>query len=86
MNTKFDRFRFKTTANDYRPAIWPPLGPYWCSGQGDNYSIIVAYFPHRTTMSTIKQFWPEAEDIDLLNEDTSLAFSDRFAKPTWWKE
>jgi len=82
----WDRIRFQANLEDYRPVIWPPLGPYWCSGEGEDYSIVVAYFPAGTDDKVIKKYWPEAAQIDRMNEGVPLTFSDRFAKPDWWKE
>lgn len=81
----WDRLRFKDYTEDYRPVIFPPPGPYWCSGEGDDYVIIVAYFPHGTKNWEVKKYWPKACGIDRMQEDTALEFSDRFPKPTWWK-
>lgn len=82
----WDRIRFQANEDDYRPVKWPPLGPYWCSGSGDNYSIIVAYFPTGTTDKVIKQYWPEAADIDRMQEGVEITYSDRFTKPDWYKD
>lgn len=86
----FRRLRFRANYPDYRAMIWPPLGPYWCSGwAGDeSYSIVVAYWP-ADQMHRLKEFWPEAildpEDFD----DERYArpeFSDRFRCPDYWDE
>jgi hypothetical protein len=87
MKTKsWDRIRFRANEDDYRPVIWPPIGPYWCSGQGNGYSIVVAYMPHGSTDADLKKYWPEASEIDRMSEGTTLTFSDRFAEPDWWKK
>lgn len=39
-NMKWERHRFHANEDDYRSVIWPPLGPYWCSGYGDGYSTV----------------------------------------------
>ena len=83
---KWDRIRFFTKAGDYRPAIWPPMGPYWCSGQGEDYYVLVGYFPYGTTDEKIKEYWPEGYEIDRMQENIDIKFSDRFPKPDWWKE
>ena len=83
---RWDRVRFKANLPDYRPVTFPPPGPFWCSGEGDDYSIIVAYFPHPVTNSDIRKFWPEARAIDVMNENTTLTYSDRFKKPHWYKD
>jgi hypothetical protein len=82
----WDRIRFFANEDDYRSVIWPPLGPYWCSGYGDDHSVVVAYLPHGTTDKDLKKYWPEARDIDRMQEDVQISFSDRFSKPDWWIE
>lgn len=79
---KWDRLRFHANLDDYRPVLWPPPGPYWCSGEGDDYSIVVAYVP--TGFRDLFKFWPEAQNVDALQTNTTLSFSDRFPKPDWW--
>lgn len=87
MKTKlWDRWRFKANLEDYRPVEWPPPGPYWCSGEGDTYAVIVAYFPAGSSSKDILHYWPEAVGLDRMQQGTSLVFSDRFAKPDWWKD
>ncbi len=81
---KWDRIRFKANLDDFRCVIWPPLGPYWCSGYGDNFSIVVAYFPANTTDEEIRKYWPEAEEIDRMQTGVDLSYSDRFKQPEWW--
>ncbi len=83
----WDRVRFQANLDDYRCVPWPPLGPYWCSGVGDDYSIVVAYMPHPTTPEIIKKYWPEANNIDWMQTELKkIVFSDRFQKPDWWIE
>lgn len=86
MKTKWNRWRFKAYVEDYRPIKFPPPGPYWCSGEGDGYHILVAYFPVEKTWEDIMEYWPEGTDFDLMKSDCEITFSDRFAKPDWWKE
>ena len=81
----WDRIRFKANEDDYRPVTVPALGPYWCSGFGDGYSIVVAFVPHQTTDKQIKRFWPEAEEINRMQTDVPLEWSNRFPKPDWYK-
>lgn len=80
---KWIRYRFRANEDDYRPVTFPPPGPYWCSGYGDGYSIVVAYLPPDVEVTT---FWPEATEIDPMDECASLVFSSRFPKPDWWKD
>ena len=75
------RVRFHANLDDWRPIRFPPPGPYWCSGEGFDYAIIVAYLE---TESQITEFWPEATEIDIMDEDAPVTFTDRFSKPDWW--
>lgn len=74
------RCRFKTTHEDYRPAVWPIKHPYWCAGQGINYWIIVAYADNEEEILTN---WPEAYNLDSEEVD-GYTFNDRFQEPDWW--
>lgn len=82
--TKWDRIRFEANLDDYRCVPWPPLGPYWCSGFNDKHSIVVAYVPAGTTDAQLKKYWPEIREVDRMQENTSLTFTDRFPQPDWW--
>ena len=73
------RVRFKANADDYRPINWPIKHPYWCSGYGDNYSIVISY---ADDVDYIYKNWPEATDLDI-TEETEYVFTDRFPKPSW---
>lgn len=78
------RVRFYVIADDPRPINFPPPGPYWISGQTmreDEY-ILVAFVNNE---KEIYKFWPEAEKIDIMQEDVEVTFSDRFSEPEWWK-
>lgn len=76
------RARFRACIEDYRPTKWPYKHPYWCTGHGDEYSIVIAY---ADDIDMIKEYWPEASAIEITNE-TEYEFSDRFPKPTWFNE
>jgi len=80
--TKWRRYRFYANLNDYRPVKWPALGPYWCSGESDTHSVVIAYLPADVDL---KEFWPEAIDVEFTDE-MELHYSDRFPKPGWWHE
>ena len=74
------RARFKANENDYRPVNWPVKHPFWCSGYGEGYSIVVAYADNE---QEILENWPEATDIES-EEVTEYHFSGRFPKPEWF--
>lgn len=76
------RYRFHSSSvEDYRPITFPPAGPYWCSGHGDDYAVLIAYLPPSVDLLT---FWPEATDIDA-EPRSEIVFTSRFARPSWWK-
>lgn len=84
MKRKIDpwiRCRFKANADDYRPIKWPPPGPYWCSGFGDGYNIVIAYVRN---IKQVHEYWPEAEDVDP-SACNGITYSDRFPKPDWYE-
>jgi len=74
------RCRFKTSAGDYRPVNWPIKHPYWCSGFGEDHSIVVAYADDE---AEILCNWPEASELDSENVEGYL-FTSRFACPAWF--
>jgi len=76
------RVRFYADIDDYRPVNWPVKYPYWCTGRGWKYSILVSYADGR---DYIMANWPEASDLDIQEVD-SIQFDGRFPKPFWYKE
>lgn len=79
---KWCRVRFKTNEKDFRPIRIPSPGPWWCSGQGEEYYILIAYV---RKLKQIKSFWPEAYGMDYSDED-KIEFTERFPKPDDWDE
>lgn len=77
---KWFRCRFHANEDDYRPVKWPPPGPYWCTGYGDDYSIVVAYV---RDMEQVYEYWPEASQVDA-EERSEITYTDRFPKPEWY--
>lgn len=76
------RVRFHANPDDYRPVNWPVEHPYWCSGYGDDYSIVITYAPDE---AYVYRNWPEATELDI-TEETEYRFSSRFPKPSWFTE
>lgn len=75
------RYRFKTHAvKDYRPLIFNPKYPWWCSGEGESYVIIIAYLPED---EDLLKYWDDAYNIDFTEED-KIEFSGRFPKPDYF--
>ena len=76
------RVRFEVDEEDYRPVKWPIKHPYWCSGYSDTHNILVAYVDD---LDQLLELWPDAENVDIMEEDTEYSFTDRFPKPDWLK-
>lgn len=76
------RARFKVNPDDPRPVAWPIKHPYWVTGYGENYSIVVAYADDQ---EEILRQWPDASDIDT-EEVSEYVFTSRFTKPEWFME
>lgn len=74
------RARFVSTADDPRPVEWPIQHPYWITGENDEGLTIVAYADDE---AEIRRLWPEADEIDVLDEPDQYTFTDRFPRPEW---
>jgi len=74
------RVRFKANIDDPRPVNWPIKHPYWITGEGFDYAIVVSY---ADDMDYITTNWPEAKDLDI-EEREDYFFTDRFPKPDWF--
>ena len=78
------RYRFKTrSVEDYRPLLDMSKiqMPWWCSGQGLDYAIIVCYLPKGEDLF---KYWDDAFDIYQEDKD-EIVYTDRFSKPSWIK-
>jgi hypothetical protein len=76
------RIRFKADEDNYRPVKWPVKHPYWCSGEGEGFSIVISYADDETY---IRENWPEARDLETEEVD-GYKFSSRFPRPDWFTE
>lgn len=82
--SKYIWYRFKTKAiDDCRPLkdMADIQCPWWCTGEGMDYAIIVCYLPSNLDL---KDYWDDAYDIDKEEKD-EIIYSDRFGKPDWIK-
>ncbi len=82
-DSKYIRVRFKTkSVEDWRPIIFPPPGPYWCSGYAgdESYAVIVIFLPRGVNL---KKYWPDAFHIES-EYCEKIEYSDRFPKPDWF--
>lgn len=80
--------RFHADPGDWRPVYkiedgHPGLGPYWCSGYGEDYSIICAWMKPGVDVTV---YWPEATHVTQDEEPSPIRFTDRFPKPDWWDD
>lgn len=77
------RSRFKANYPDFRPVKYPYPHPWWCTGTAgdESHSTLVAYADNE---DQIKEFWPEAEDIESEERD-EYTFTSRFPRPVWLK-
>jgi hypothetical protein len=89
------RYRFRSwAADDPRPVTFPPPGPYWITGSGEErdgreFATLVAYLPGASA-DELEHFWPETDGIlwdgyDFQWRD-EIAFTSRFTKPDWWSQ
>lgn len=74
------RYRFSANLDDSRPVKFPPPGPWWETGFGDDCATVVAYLPPQTNL---REFWPEAANVEF-TEESEIVFTSRFQKPKWW--
>ena len=74
------RIRFHANPDDYRPVKWPVKYPFWCSGYGENFSVVIAYVD---SVDELMELWPEASNLDI-EERAEITFTDRFPKPSWY--
>lgn len=76
------RVRFHANIQDPRPINWPVKHPYWVTGEGEDYAVIVSYADDE---NYILANWPEASNLEI-EERESYTFTDRFPKPKWFVE
>lgn len=79
---KYSKLRFKTKSiEDYRPLkdMKEIQCPWWCSGEGTDYAIIICYLPKE---ECLYDYWDDAYDIDQEFTD-EIVYTDRFPKPDW---
>ena len=74
------RVRFQANEDDPRPVNWPVKHPYWITGYGDGYAIIVSYADDE---AYIMANWPEATNLEI-QEEAEYTFTSRFPKPDWF--
>lgn len=79
------RVRFMANVEDYRPIKFPPPHPWWCTGYTahDGNPIIVAYADDK---EYIFEFWPEATELDIIEDVEEYCFTGRFPEPAWFTE
>ena len=75
--------RARFHADDSAPVNWPIKQPFWESGfaADGSYVVVVSY---ADDVEYIKYNWPEARNIEILEEDAQYKFTDRFPMPSWF--
>jgi len=77
------RYRFQTLSNDdYRPLIFNPKYPWWCSGRNNIGVIIIAFLPEDEDLF---KYWDDATNVEY-EDCEKITFSNRFQKPYWFEE
>jgi hypothetical protein len=79
------RVRFYSHDPDPRPVSWPPPGPYWNSGTGEDkdgndVQIIIVYTKEP---NKLKEYWPEGRNFDCPLSPEPVRWHDLFPKPDW---
>lgn len=78
------RYTFKIrSVNDWRPVIFNPRYPFWCSGEaGDgSFATMVAYLHDEP----LENYWPDAFDASF-TVSHKIEFTDRFPKPAYFEQ
>lgn len=65
---------------DTRPLKYPTPYPSWCSGTSFEYDVYVAWTPEENHEAYIREYWPEAKDLDVMQEGIEISFTSRFAR------
>lgn len=79
------RYRLKTrSVSDYRPLVYNPAYPWWCSGgSGDgSYAVIVAWLPNG---DPLVNYWDDAFDVEQ-TQHHEIVFTSRFPRPAMFVE
>lgn len=86
---KWIRYRFKTkSVADWRPLVYDPRFPSWCSGYGGEeedgsaFAVIVMYLP---ASEDLMKYYDDAFDVEGEERD-SITFTDRFPRPKSFEE
>jgi hypothetical protein len=87
--------RFHANSFDPRPVKWPVKHPFWVTGYGGwprdcgdqpvyaGYAVVVSY---ADDLDYIRENWPEASHIEVVEECETHMFTERFPKPDWFSE
>lgn len=78
----WNRHRFYTRADDYRPIVFNKSYPWWCSGEAidGGYHVIVAFLPKT---EPLERYWDDAFNVDS-QECDGPSFSSRFPQPDYY--
>jgi len=76
------RVRFHANEDDPRPVNWPVKHPYWVSGYGEGFAVVISYADNA---DYIYANWPEADGLEIESVN-GYVFTDRFPRPDWFGE
>lgn len=80
---KWVRHRFYTrSVDDPRPLVFNPRYPWWESGYGQDFAVIVAYLPED---ENLYKYWDDAFNIES-TEQQQIVFTNRFPRPDYFLE
>lgn len=82
---KWRRYRFLTkSTEDYRPLLFNPQYPWWCSGEAADGSTatIIAWLPIN---EDLLKYWDDASEVEY-TEHEEIEFTFRFPKPDYFEE
>jgi len=83
------RLRFLVPCDDPRPVLYPPPGPWWCTGErmGEDPASVVVFVVDAENEQTAETLallhWPDALEVEVAPQD-GWPFSDRFPCPPWF--
>lgn len=86
---KWIRYRLKTkSVADWRPLVYDPRYPSWCSGYGGDeedgpaFAVIIIYLP---VGEDLMKYYDDAFDVEA-DECNEITFTDRFPRPKSFQE
>lgn len=67
-----------------RPARWPALGPSWAFDYDTTRLFVTAFWP-KDRLDQVFEFWPDADDLRVIEEVDEIRYDDRLFRYDWDK-